>query len=207
MDIQKKLLKSLAVNIPFRVLDAQRLCLEAHRDQTRKRGNIPYSVHPLRVYTFIREVIGVDDEAVLCGALLHDVVEDTPCSLKQIEEQFGARIAKVVEELTIPDDITRKEKGTALITMGKEMSNRSRIIKAVDRLDNLSDMLDSFSDGGKRFYTIEAIKLHKALTMGLVVDEFHKHAVLALGQLSAMIKAVIAEGRERSIVGFHEIRM
>ena len=49
-----------------------------HQGQTRKSGD-PYITHPLAVATILAET-GADDE-MLCAALLHDTIEDTPCTL------------------------------------------------------------------------------------------------------------------------------
>lgn len=42
---------------------------------------------------------GVEDVNVLCAALLHDTVEDTNTTLKEIEQEFGIEIATIVSEV------------------------------------------------------------------------------------------------------------
>ena len=79
---------------------------DAHNGQTRKYTGEPYIVHPIEVMELVREVI--DDPEVLAAALLHDVVEDCPVSIKDIEDKFGPRVASMVDDLT---DVSKPEDG------------------------------------------------------------------------------------------------
>ena len=61
-----------------------------HQGQTRRSGD-PYITHPLAVATILAET-GADDE-MLCAALLHDTIEDTPYTLAALSRDFGAGVA------------------------------------------------------------------------------------------------------------------
>ena len=74
--------------------DAVRFATEAHAGMMRKRGNTPYILHPMEVATIAATL--TEDEDVLCAAMLHDVVEDTPHSLEELEQAFGARVRALV---------------------------------------------------------------------------------------------------------------
>lgn len=65
-----------------------------HLGQTR-RSSDPYITHPLAVAAILAE-IGADDE-LLCAALLHDTIEDTPYTLAALSCEFGAGVAVLVE--------------------------------------------------------------------------------------------------------------
>ena len=69
----------------------------AHREQTRKSGE-PYFVHPASVAGIAAEL--KLDTASVCAGLLHDVLEDTPSSMKEIEADFGKEIATIVDGVT-----------------------------------------------------------------------------------------------------------
>jgi len=71
-----------------------------HADQTRKYTGELYINHPLAVAELVSRF--VKDEEVLCAALLHDVVEDTPTTIEEIEEKFGPEVACYVWYLTKP---------------------------------------------------------------------------------------------------------
>ena len=71
---------------------------DAHKGQVRKYTGEPYIVHPIEVMETVRRVM--DDPEVQAAALLHDVVEDTPVSIRDIEDVFGPRVAALVSDLT-----------------------------------------------------------------------------------------------------------
>src|SRR5574344_1784527 len=63
---------------------------DAHKGQYRKSG-MPYTEHPYEVAKILAE-LKLDTSSVLAG-LLHDVVEDTPQTIEEIREKFGADTA------------------------------------------------------------------------------------------------------------------
>ena len=71
----------------------------AHTDQRRKYDGLPYITHPIHVMMILHKA-GIKDEDMLIAAVLHDVVEDTPCSSEAIYRRFGERVAMLVGELT-----------------------------------------------------------------------------------------------------------
>lgn len=115
------------------------LAAKAHQEQRRKSGE-PYILHPIEVARICVEEIGLGPTAVVC-ALLHDVVEDTAVSLKDIHKQFGDRVALIVDGLTKLDGLHDSESPQAenlakvLRTMLADV--RVVLIKMADRLHNL----------------------------------------------------------------------
>lgn len=115
------------------------LAAKAHQEQRRKSGE-PYILHPIEVARICVEEIGLGPTAVI-SALLHDVVEDTDVSLKEIHDQFGSRVALIVDGLTKLDGLHDSESPQAenltkvLRTMLADV--RVVLIKMADRLHNL----------------------------------------------------------------------
>ena len=72
---------------------AMRLAYEAHHGQMDKSG-VPYIFHP---YHLAEQMI---DEISTCVALLHDVVEDTPVTMEELEAEFPREVTEVVRLLT-----------------------------------------------------------------------------------------------------------
>jgi (p)ppGpp synthase/HD superfamily hydrolase len=108
-----------------------------HEPKTRKDNTTPYIVHPLRVAMILRAV-GFNeftDSDLMIAALFHDLVEDTPTTVKEIENEFNAKIALTVKELTKPEQGNKDEWLKSLGTASKE----AKIIKLADRIDNLMD--------------------------------------------------------------------
>ena len=107
-----------------------------HQGQTRLSGD-PYITHPLSVATILAEA-GADDET-LCAALLHDTVEDTPCTLVVLSCEFGAEVAALVAQTAALDRIKGKRGHMVAQVMAAAESADPRVlaIKVADRLHNM----------------------------------------------------------------------
>ena len=113
---------------------------EYHKDQKRRSGE-PYIIHPKAVGVILAE-IGMDERA-LCAGLLHDVVEDTACTLDMLEKEFGSEVAMLVDGVTKLTNLEfeSKEERQAenirkmFLAMSKDI--RILVIKLCDRLHNL----------------------------------------------------------------------
>lgn len=119
-----------------------------HKDQKRKSGE-PFIIHPLAVASTLIDW-GMDIDTVLAG-ILHDTVEDTDATLKEIENIFGHDVAFLVDGVTklgkaragmrdissyLPQ--TKDNLSKLLIAVGQDV--RVIIIKLADRLHNLSTL-------------------------------------------------------------------
>ena len=111
-----------------------------HREQKRESGE-PYVMHPLNV-ALIATQLKLDVPSIET-ALLHDVVEDTPTSLQEVETFFGAEVARLVDGVTKVSKITfssRAEKQAEnfrkmIIAMAQDI--RVVMVKLADRLHNM----------------------------------------------------------------------
>ena len=81
---------------------------KAHGGQKRKSGD-PYIIHPLHVAIILAE-LEMDKESIIAG-ILHDVVEDTPMTLEDLQAEFGEDVALLVDGVTkltrLPGMVTR----------------------------------------------------------------------------------------------------
>lgn len=124
-----------------RLLQAADFAARAHRAQRRKSGpDTPYINHPLHVARLIAEVGGVDDEEILMGALLHDVIEDTDTMGEEIEALFGAAVRRYVEEVTDDKSLPAAERKRLQIVHAPEKSPGAAIIKVADKISNTHDL-------------------------------------------------------------------
>jgi GTP diphosphokinase / guanosine-3',5'-bis(diphosphate) 3'-diphosphatase len=68
-----------------------------HEGQVRASGE-PYIAHPVAVAGILRDLGG--SSAVIAAGFLHDVVEDTPVTLEELEQRFGTEVRTLVEGVT-----------------------------------------------------------------------------------------------------------
>ncbi|HEY4391076.1 MAG TPA: RelA/SpoT family protein, partial [Paenibacillus sp.] len=123
-----------------RIREAYDFAEQAHHGQVRKSGE-PYIQHPLAVAEIV--VSMQMDVLSIIAALLHDVVEDTTVSLKEIENQFGTECALLVDGLTKLERIKFRSKEEQqnenyrkmFIAMAQDI--RVIVIKLADRLHNM----------------------------------------------------------------------
>ena len=123
------------------IIKAYNYAKEKHGTQCRKSGE-PYIIHPVQV-AYILADIGLD-EATICAALLHDVVEDTEVTHEDLVRDFGEEIATMVAGVTKLGEL-RYQASTEerqvenyrkmFLAMGKDI--RVITIKLADRLHNL----------------------------------------------------------------------
>ena len=124
---------------------AAALAHDAHgkMKQRRKYTGEPYIVHPKRVAAIVSSV--TSDSDMIAAAWLHDVVEDTPVSIEEIEAEFGAEVAGMVAGVTkVIDGTTIGRDKAAEINIAHVGRGDSRIktIKLADVIDNISDIVE-----------------------------------------------------------------
>ncbi|GGK07372.1 phosphohydrolase [Lentibacillus kapialis] len=117
---------------------ARRFAEKAHAGQTRKSSDDPYITHPIRVAEHL-EKAGCSDELV-CAGYLHDVVEDTPYEIEDIEEVFGIQVARLVSAHTEDKSKTWKERKQHTIDTVKFASIDVKLLILADKFDNLLSM-------------------------------------------------------------------
>jgi hypothetical protein len=115
----------------------------AHKriNHLRKYNNQPYTVHLSAVANIVASV--TTDEEMIAAAWLHDVVEDTPATLYNIEKEFGKGVAELVENLTDiskPGDGNRLQRKTIDKQHISRASQRAKTIKLADLIDNAIDI-------------------------------------------------------------------
>lgn len=132
----------------------------AHQDQKRNSGE-PYIIHPLKVAMILAE-LQMDDQTI-CAGLLHDVLEDTPITREDMEQEFGEEITALVDGVTKLKQLQSKSKVENQVEnyrkMVMAMANDIRVIivKLADRLHNLRtlDYKDRAKQVEKATETIE----------------------------------------------------
>lgn len=144
-----------------KIKKAYKLAEKSHGDQRRVSG-IPYILHPTSVACIVAE-LGMDTDSI-CGALLHDVVEDTPVMLDEISKQFGGEVAKLIDGVTkiskIPYSTREQQQAENIRKMLIAMADDIRviIIKLADRLHNMRTM-DCMPEQKRRDKSLENMQV------------------------------------------------
>ncbi len=115
----------------------------AHINQKRKSNNEPYFIHPLRVCRHLFE-IGVKNDACLASALLHDVLEDTELTTKDLKDlRINDETIEIVLSLTC-----REKTEDYLNVYYKDIlkNPNSVLVKVSDRCDNISTMYGAWKN-------------------------------------------------------------
>jgi len=133
--------RAYAPGAPISLIDdAFNLACHAHSAQTRDNGD-PYITHPLAV----AEILAVYhlDVPSICTALLHDTVEDTSVTMRDIEKGFGPTVAGLVDGVTkltrleLQSDRTKQAENFRKLVLAMSRDIRVLLVKLADRLHNM----------------------------------------------------------------------
>lgn len=174
------------------------LAAQAHQNQVRKVGDVPYIVHAVHVSVILIHYGFSEDVAI--GGLLHDVVEDQDIPLDQIESDFGPVVAEIVAALTewredAGVERTWEVRKQELLAQVQQASPEAIAVKAADTLHSTRTLAadlrregpsiwNRFSRGpgpSLRYYKRAAAIVRERLADHPLVDELVE-AVHDLGQ-------------------------
>ena len=124
------------------VARAVEFAVRYHGDQTRPTG-APYAEHLLEALEVLLRGAGVTDPGILQAAVLHDVVEDTPCTIDDVRRAFGGRVAELVAWVTKPaaeDGADRKAVKEAYLGRLQDAPDDAVLVKLADRASNVQTL-------------------------------------------------------------------
>jgi guanosine-3',5'-bis(diphosphate) 3'-pyrophosphohydrolase len=126
------------------ILTALEFSSNKHRDQRRKDdASSPYINHPISLANVLCNEAKINDQKVICAALLHDTIEDTETTAEELEAIFGKSITKIVLEVTDDKTLPKAARKLAQIEHAKNASKRAKLVKLADKICNLRDILFS----------------------------------------------------------------
>lgn len=125
---------------------AAKYAIDAHHNVGRKGKGFPYVIHPMEAAEIVATI--TDDQEMLAAAMLHDVVEDTDCTVEDIRREFGNRVAHLVaneSDLVVEgktdseswherkqyaiDRLAAAERDIKIVAMGDKLSNMRAIAR------------------------------------------------------------------------------
>jgi GTP pyrophosphokinase len=192
--------------------EAYQFALEHHAGQMRRSGE-PFINHPLEVAMILASLNL--DTATLQAAILHDVVEDSGVSLKEVRKRFGDEVAALVDGVTKLGRIKVSSLAEAqsqnmrkmLIAMAKDI--RVILIKLADRLHNMRT-LAALDPEKQRQKAIETMEIYAPLAHRLGISSMKWELEdLAFYYLEprkfAQIQKMVAESRAAREAYLHQV--
>ena len=139
--------------------------IQKHHEHQKRKSGQPVIIHPLRVANYIC-LAGLDAPTVV-AAILHDIIEDTTITHKDIKNRYGAWYADIVRGLTKIKFLESPKEGevdyleATYQRMLKAMTQdvRALLIKLFDRLDNMRDM-ESMPRHKQRRISLETLNVY-----------------------------------------------
>lgn len=185
----------------------------AHSGQKRKSGEA-YICHPVAVAISLAEMRM--DASGIMAAILHDVIEDTPVSKKELAKEFSVEVAELVDGVTKLTKIDSKSHAEAqaenvrkmFLAMGKDL--RVIMVKLADRLHNMQT-LGVMTPEKKRRIARETLDIYAPIANRLGMNNIrHKLEALSFEAMYPRRYAVLnsavkkARGNRRKIVDIIE---
>jgi guanosine-3',5'-bis(diphosphate) 3'-pyrophosphohydrolase len=157
---------------------ALRFAAKKHRKQSRADGT-PYITHPVRVAQYIKQYKNSHNlDALISAAYLHDTIEDTNTTHKDLRKMFGGLVATLVKDLTSDkDEIEKLGKSEYLSRKMSGMSSWALVIKLADRLDNVQDISTAKTPEWRRKYKQETESVLSRLERERVLTGTHKKLI------------------------------
>jgi guanosine-3',5'-bis(diphosphate) 3'-pyrophosphohydrolase len=83
---------------------------------------------------------------VLVAALLHDTIEDTETTRRELEQHFGTEVAAIVSELTDDKSLPKAERKRLQVEPAPHISHRAKLVKLADKIANLRYVLERIAE-------------------------------------------------------------
>jgi GTP pyrophosphokinase len=139
-----------------KIMKAYEIAEKAHKGVKRASGK-PYISHPVAVANFLA-IMRVDIDSI-CAGLLHDVIEDTPITKKEIEKQFGRDVAEIVEGVTKISNLDEVDYSSLKLSLDAQDPESLRML-------NKKKIIDSLLYDPRIIIVKLADRLHNMLTIG-----------------------------------------
>ena len=123
------------------LLKALAFAAHKHRDQRRRNTDAsPYINHPISLADILCNEGHVTDVNVICGAILHDTVEDTEATEDELHALFGDDINGIVMDVTDDKSLDKEARKQQQIEHAAHIRTGAKLVKLADKISNLRDV-------------------------------------------------------------------
>ncbi len=159
-------------------------------------GNKPYMYH-LKKVSDVAMDCNFTDESILMSCLLHDIIEDTEATYRDIKDNFGEEVAEIVYCVT--DELGRSRKERKSKTYKKIRNNpKSIVVKLCDRISNISESM------GSENYNLKLMKMyldeHNDFVNGISNEDSYDLTTKCWIKYHAMIKVLENEFKKLNYI-------
>ena len=135
---------------------ALQFAADAHKGVCRKGTKIPYIIHPVEVATIVAGL--TDDAGTIAAAALHDVVEDTECTIQDIAAEFGNDVAILVAHESedkmrhIPAEESWRIRKERFLESLQDAPGEAKMICLGDKLSNMKQTVITHREKGSAMW-------------------------------------------------------
>ncbi len=112
-----------------------------HRKRDQKSS--PYINHPIKVADTLWNIGEVRDAITIISAILHDTLEHTDTTLRELGSNFGSEVSSVVKEVSDDMSLPEQLRKRLQIEHAPQLSERAKLIKLADKICNIHDKIHS----------------------------------------------------------------
>lgn len=164
---------------------AMQIAIKAHEGQTRKDDNFPYVIHPIMVGILLMK--HNFSEIVIASAIVHDVLEDTDITEKDLRKSMGNDVTDVVLCVSEDKSLKWEERKKKYIESVRNSSEEVKAVSIGDKIHNLKSLLSVYDFQGpniwkmfnrgkdkKIWFEDEMLKMFKETWNHPLIDEYEK---------------------------------
>ena len=143
---------------------------EKHKDQLVPGTESNYLLHlsnvAMEVLITSYNSINFDTDFAVQVAILHDTLEDTNATFKELEDNFGKSVTEAVAALTKNKDLSKEQQMQDSLNRIKELPPEVWAVKLADRITNLQRPPSHWGTNKKQKYLDQAKLILKELEGG-----------------------------------------
>ncbi len=173
-----------------------------HGVQLRESGD-PYFSHPLEVAGILTE-LKLDTSSVIC-ALLHDTIEDTHATIKDIEKNFGKEVAKLVDGVSKlnkfenKNDYSKAAENFRKLIIASSSDLRVLLIKLADRLHNMRTLKYLKDKNRRKRIARETLEIYAPLAARIGMHSIREELEdLSFSETEPEIRSILFERIKKS---------